>query len=143
MVPIFLGHPVCNYRCIKPVPVTNTARHHGANKNSAGLSPTSITPTSPNLPRDTCEKSATCHREVADMDHVTNGEVTGMFQGVSSLRDMSRWSEKFPRQVGNKPVCVVEMGKSATSRTDQRGRHGCVAVADLSRTSWGNRNSGI
>ena len=30
---------------------------------------------------------------------------------------MSRWFEKFPRQVGNQPVCVGETGKSATSAT--------------------------
>ena len=65
------------------------------------------------------------------MDHVT-GKSWGCF-GVSNHRDMSRWFEKFPRQVGNQPVCIGETGKSATSRTNQRGRHGFVA--DLSPTS--------
>ena len=70
---------------------------------------------------------------------------------VSNHRDMSRWIEKFPWQVGNKPVCVGEMGKSAMSAR----RHGEVVdvadksmgtsrfVTDLSRTSWRSQHSGI
>jgi len=66
-------------------------------------------------------KSATCHGEVADMDHVT-----GKSQGclvVSNHRDMFRWFEKFHSQVGYQPVCVKETGKSATSTT----KHGEVS----------------
>jgi len=56
--------------------------------------------------------------------------------GVSNHHDMSIWFEKFPRQVGMKPVCVfadfpvsTRNGKSATSAT----RHGKVSdVADKS-----------
>ena len=48
----------------------------------ASLSPNSIAPTSPKLPHNTCHedvsgKSAICHREVADMDHVRAGKSRG------------------------------------------------------------------
>jgi len=76
--------------------------------------------------------------EVGDMDHVT-GKSRRTF-GVPNRR-MLRWFEKFPWQVGNKPVCVEETGKSATPRTNQRGRY--MFVADLSRTSRGSRHNGI
>jgi len=75
------------------------------------ISPNSITPTSPELPRDTC-----------------HWEVSG-FQTIH--RDMSRWFENFPWKVGSnyKPVCVRKTEKSATSAT----RHGTVSdVADKS-----------
>jgi len=64
------------------------------------------------------------------------GVLRGSF-GVSNHRDMSIWFEKFPWQVGNKPVYVGETGKSATSRANQRGCHGFVAVVT------GSRHSGI
>jgi len=90
--------------------------------------------------------SATCHGEDADMDHIT-GKSGGSF-GVSNHCDMSRWFEKFPRQVGNQPVCVGETGKSATSATKHvevgdvadkstrmsrvcRGRHGEVGIMEF------------
>ena len=79
---------------------------------NALYSPNCITPTSPKLPRDTCYgevsgKSATCHGEVADMDHVT-GKSRGSF-GVSNHHDMSRRFERITWQVGDKPVYVVLM----------------------------------
>ena len=55
-------------------------------------------------------KLATCHGEVADIDHIT-----GKFWGfrpswhVELVWKNSRWFEKIQWQVGNKPVCVVLM----------------------------------
>jgi len=80
------------------------------------------------LPHNTClgavlGKSATCHGKSP-----TWIVLWGSF-GVSNHRDMSKWFEKFPWQVGNQPVCVRETGKSVTSAT----RHGKVGeVADKS-----------
>jgi len=48
-------------------------------------------------------KSATCHGEVADIRR-SHGDVSG-FQTIATWR----WFEKFPWQVGNKPVCVILM----------------------------------
>jgi len=100
-------------------------------------------------------KSATCHGEVADIRHVTGKSPSLGSFGVSNHRDMSRWFEKIPWQVGDKPVCVVLMefwnehdtttglshvaarqagqdtGKSATSRTSP-----CL-VAGMSRACRG------
>ena len=56
--------------------------------------------------------------------------VRGSF-GVSNHCDMSKWFEKFPWQVGNKPVCVWETGKSAPSAT----RHGEREVGDVADKS--------
>ena len=85
------------------------------------------------------------------------GEVTGGLV-VSNHRDMSRWFDKFPWQVGNQPVCVAETRKSATSATrhgevgdvrdktrGSRRRRGQINgdVTGLSRTSRGSRHSGI
>ena len=107
------------------------------------LSPNSIKPTSPKLPRDTCHrevsgKSATCHRgKVDDMDHVTGKSRGCFFRGFQTIAKCRGGLGKFPRQVGNKPVCVVKTAKWATSAT----RHGEVSgqingdVTGLSRTS--------
>jgi len=78
-------------------------------------------------------KSATCHREFVDMDHVT-GKSRASF-GISNHRDMSRWFEKFPWQVGNKPVCFHRVYKKQRNRR----RHGQIngVVTGLSRTCRG------
>jgi len=81
------------------------------------------------------------HGEVADIDHVmklrgSHGKVSG-FQ--SNHRDVLGKFEKFPWQVaedGNKPVCLQETRKWATSRSNQRprvcrGRHGEVGIMEF------------
>jgi len=85
-------------------------------------------------------------REVGDMDHVM-----GMFRGFQTIatcrdglknsRDKSATSPFVSGRRGNRRRPRQVTGKSATSRTDQRGRHGFVT--DLSRTSRGNRHNGI
>jgi len=58
---------------------------------------------------------------------------------------MSRWFEKFPWQVGNKPVCVEEMGDVRDKTRGSQRRRGQINghVTDLSRTSRGSRHSAI
>jgi len=63
---------------------------------------------------------------------------------VTNHCDMSRWFEKFPRQVVNQLVCIMETGKSAASTTRHREVGDVVNKSTgMSWTSRGSRHSGI
>ena len=91
------------------------------------------------------------------MDRDVTVKSRGRF-GISNYRDKSRWFEKFPSQVGNKPVCVPVSSRNGESGDvrDKTREVGDVAdkssgmsrvfrgfLFDLSRTSRGNRHNGI
>jgi len=74
--------------------------------------------------------SATCRGEVTDVDHETRMSRGNL--GVS-IRDMSRWFRKIPRQVGDKPACgVVLIEFRNEHEATQHMTNGVWHVADLS-----------